>query len=85
MGDYDLMWDLDDFADDVRQSLAELADAAGVELTAEHGAIRPGGACVRDRLAECARDLGIRMQVERLQASTRTVAEAATAVGCERG
>ena len=37
---------------------------------------------MRDRLAECARDLGIRMQVERLQASTRTVAEAATAVGC---
>jgi prolyl-tRNA editing enzyme YbaK/EbsC (Cys-tRNA(Pro) deacylase) len=37
---------------------------------------------VRDRLAECARDLGIQMKVERLQASTRTVADAATAVGC---
>jgi diacylglycerol O-acyltransferase / wax synthase len=35
VGDYDLMWDLDDFADDVQASLAELADAAGVELTAE--------------------------------------------------
>ena len=34
VGDYDLMWDLDDFADDVRDSLAELAAQAGVELTA---------------------------------------------------
>jgi prolyl-tRNA editing enzyme YbaK/EbsC (Cys-tRNA(Pro) deacylase) len=38
---------------------------------------------VRDRLAECARDLGIQMQVERLEASTRTVADAASAVGCD--
>ena len=35
VGDYDLMWDLDDFADDVRESLAELAAEAGVELTAD--------------------------------------------------
>jgi WS/DGAT/MGAT family acyltransferase len=35
VGDYDLMWDLDDFADDVRESLAELAAEAGVELTVE--------------------------------------------------
>jgi diacylglycerol O-acyltransferase len=35
VGDYDLMWDLDQFADDVHQSLAELAAEAGVELTAE--------------------------------------------------
>jgi WS/DGAT/MGAT family acyltransferase len=35
VGDYDLMWDLDEFADDVRESLAELAAEAGVELTAE--------------------------------------------------
>ena len=35
VGDYDLMWDLDDFADDVRDSLAELAAEAGVELTAD--------------------------------------------------
>ncbi|HEY1273491.1 MAG TPA: wax ester/triacylglycerol synthase family O-acyltransferase [Thermoleophilaceae bacterium] len=34
VGDYDLMWDLDDFAQDVSESLRELADAAGVELTA---------------------------------------------------
>jgi hypothetical protein len=27
------MWDLDDFADDVRESLAELAREAKVELT----------------------------------------------------
>jgi prolyl-tRNA editing enzyme YbaK/EbsC (Cys-tRNA(Pro) deacylase) len=38
---------------------------------------------VRDRLAECARDLGIRVQVQRLEASTRTVADAAVAVGCQ--
>jgi len=35
VGDYDLMWDLDEFADDVRESLGELAAEAGVELTAE--------------------------------------------------
>jgi prolyl-tRNA editing enzyme YbaK/EbsC (Cys-tRNA(Pro) deacylase) len=38
---------------------------------------------VRDRLADCARELGIRVQVQRLGASTRTVADAAVAVGCE--
>ena len=38
---------------------------------------------MRDRLAECARELGIRVQVQRLEASTRTVADAAAAVGCE--
>jgi len=38
---------------------------------------------VRDRLAECARELGIRVQVQRLAASTRTVADAAVAVGCD--
>jgi prolyl-tRNA editing enzyme YbaK/EbsC (Cys-tRNA(Pro) deacylase) len=38
---------------------------------------------VRDRLAECARDLGIEVHVQRLEASTRTVADAATAVGCQ--
>ena len=37
---------------------------------------------MRDRLAECARDLGIEVQVQRLEASTRTVADAAVAVGC---
>src|SRR5918998_213860 len=41
VGDYDLMWDLDDFADDVRESLAELAAEAGVELTAEEQAPSP--------------------------------------------
>ena len=40
---------------------------------------------MRDRLSECARDLGIRVQVQRLEASTRTVADAATAVGCDEG
>ena len=33
---------------------------------------------MRDRLAECARDLGIEVRVQRLQASTRTVSDAAT-------
>ena len=33
VGDYDLLWDLDDLALDVHDSLAELAAAAGVELT----------------------------------------------------
>jgi len=35
VGDFDLMWDLDEFTEDVRESLAELAAEAGVELTAE--------------------------------------------------
>lgn len=38
---------------------------------------------MRDRLAECARDLGIEVQVQRLEASTRTVADAAGAMGCD--
>lgn len=38
---------------------------------------------MRDRLAECARDLGIEVQVQRLEASTRTVADAASAMGCD--
>jgi WS/DGAT/MGAT family acyltransferase len=33
VGDFDLMWDLDEFAQDLRESLAELAVTAGVELT----------------------------------------------------
>ncbi len=33
VGDFDLLWDLDEFADDLRESLAELATSAGVELT----------------------------------------------------
>jgi prolyl-tRNA editing enzyme YbaK/EbsC (Cys-tRNA(Pro) deacylase) len=39
---------------------------------------------VRDSLADCARELGIQMKVQRLEASTRTVADAATAVGCDQ-
>ena len=38
---------------------------------------------MRDRLAEHARVLGIEVRVRRLEASTRTVADAASAVGCE--
>jgi hypothetical protein len=33
VGDYDLLWDLDEFADDLQESLEELAQSAGVELT----------------------------------------------------
>jgi diacylglycerol O-acyltransferase / wax synthase len=40
VGDWDLMWDLDDFADDIRDSLEELAEAAGVELAAADPAVR---------------------------------------------
>jgi diacylglycerol O-acyltransferase / wax synthase len=40
VGDWDLMWDLDDFADDLRESLEELAEAAGVELAAGEQAVR---------------------------------------------
>jgi prolyl-tRNA editing enzyme YbaK/EbsC (Cys-tRNA(Pro) deacylase) len=38
---------------------------------------------MRSRLAECARDLGLQVAVQRLQSSTRTVKDAAVAVGCE--
>src|SRR5215204_6558855 len=35
VGDYDVLWDLDELAGDVEDSLAELAAEAGVELTVE--------------------------------------------------
>jgi prolyl-tRNA editing enzyme YbaK/EbsC (Cys-tRNA(Pro) deacylase) len=38
---------------------------------------------MRDRLADCARDLGIELKVQRLEATTRTVKDAAVAVGCD--
>jgi prolyl-tRNA editing enzyme YbaK/EbsC (Cys-tRNA(Pro) deacylase) len=38
---------------------------------------------MRDSLAERARQLGLRVQVQRLGASTRTVKDAAVAVGCQ--
>lgn len=44
VGDYDLMHDLDEFADGLRESLAELAGAAGVELASEE---HPSGQAVR--------------------------------------
>jgi diacylglycerol O-acyltransferase len=34
VGDYDLLWDLEDLAGEIRQALEELAEAAGVELSA---------------------------------------------------
>jgi WS/DGAT/MGAT family acyltransferase len=36
VGDYDMLWDLDELAGDVRASLAELAEEAGVELSAAY-------------------------------------------------
>jgi len=44
VGDYDLLWDLDQFAEDVQESLAELANEADVELTS---ATAPSGQAVR--------------------------------------
>jgi prolyl-tRNA editing enzyme YbaK/EbsC (Cys-tRNA(Pro) deacylase) len=38
---------------------------------------------VRQRLADCARELGLELHVQRLEASTRTVRDAAVAVGCQ--
>jgi prolyl-tRNA editing enzyme YbaK/EbsC (Cys-tRNA(Pro) deacylase) len=38
---------------------------------------------MRDRLAECAQRLGLEVHPQRLSASTRTVKDAAEAVGCE--
>jgi prolyl-tRNA editing enzyme YbaK/EbsC (Cys-tRNA(Pro) deacylase) len=38
---------------------------------------------MRDRLAESARRLGLAMEVQRLGSSTRTVRDAAVAVGCQ--
>ena len=40
VGDWDLMWDIDEFADDLRESLEELAEAAGVELAASRETVR---------------------------------------------
>ncbi len=40
VGDYDAMHDLDDLADDFRESLADLADAAGVAITTSEPAPR---------------------------------------------
>ena len=40
VGDWDLMWDLDEFAADLRGSLEELAEAAGVELSESEEAVR---------------------------------------------
>ena len=40
VGDWDLMWDLDEFAADLRGSLEELAEAAGVELSVSEEAVR---------------------------------------------
>ncbi len=38
---------------------------------------------MRDRVAASARSLGLELRVQRLEASTRTVSDAAVAVGCQ--
>jgi prolyl-tRNA editing enzyme YbaK/EbsC (Cys-tRNA(Pro) deacylase) len=38
---------------------------------------------MRDKVAESARSLGIQVRVQRLEQSTRTVSDAALAIGCE--
>src|SRR4051794_29877619 len=38
---------------------------------------------MRDQVATSARELGLQVEVQRLEASTRTVGDAAQAVGCE--
>jgi prolyl-tRNA editing enzyme YbaK/EbsC (Cys-tRNA(Pro) deacylase) len=40
---------------------------------------------MRDKVIHSARDLGLEVDVQRLDASTRTVSDAARAVGCEEG
>src|SRR5215211_4770198 len=50
VGDYELLWDIEELAEHLRESLAELAEAAGVELAepslpkAERGAADPASA-----------------------------------------
>jgi hypothetical protein len=44
VGDYDALHDLDDLADDFQESLAGLADAAGVSLASERSPRRQPGA-----------------------------------------
>jgi len=43
VGDFDVMYDIDDLARDIYDSLAELADAAGVELTTQPPPVVRGG------------------------------------------
>ena len=61
VGDFDLLWDLDDFALDIEDALAELAEEAGVRAARRRTSRR-----MRSRLAECARELGLEMHVRRL-------------------
>jgi diacylglycerol O-acyltransferase / wax synthase len=48
VGDYELLWDVEDLAEHLRESLAELAQEAGVELAEDSlpagGAVTPTGA-----------------------------------------
>lgn len=40
---------------------------------------------MRSKVKEAARDLGLQVELKTLEASTRTVADAAAAIGCEAG
>jgi WS/DGAT/MGAT family acyltransferase len=42
VGDYELLWDIDELAEDIRAALAELAEAAGVELSEPAPALAAG-------------------------------------------
>ncbi len=44
VGDYDLLWDIDELGEDIRAALAELAEVAGVELSDPAPALSPRAA-----------------------------------------
>ena len=106
VGDYDVMYDLDEVAVDVADALADLAGAAGVRMRGrERGSRRrfaraaaAAGARsrerettafprlarqMRERVNARARELGLDVEVTTLDRPTRTVQEAASAVGCD--
>ena len=85
VGDYDVMFDLEDLAEDVLLSLEELAEAARRTASPPHwlNAKRGYDSFVRDKVIESARRLGLEVDVRNLDSSTATVGEAAQAVGCE--
>ena len=92
VGDYDVLHDIDDLARDIYDSLAELADAAGVELTTQpppRRARRDGArslrAPMRQKVIDTARELGLEVDVRRLPETTATVGDAARAMGCPGG
>ena len=80
VGDFDLMYDLDDFANDLEESLASWRRRP---VSSRRCTPTPPRRCGEGQARGMRARPGDRGQVQRLQASTRTVAEAATAVGCQ--